>query len=209
MGDEPYAALLPFITFVVIDRTHGQGTPWAAISALITIGALLLMRSHVRAEANTLLIGLASWFGALAVVSWIVGGPTGWLARYGRPVAAAGYAVVIVGSLATRPVSEYYTRTRTRGRHHNTAEFRDLNVRLTALWGTAFALITVSSALGPWIDSRPAYTVFNWVIPLAIVAVVAHLTKVKWDQFNDDDLLDGMHEHLRYLGSPARRREQP
>ena len=41
MGDEPYAALLPWMVFAVVDRAHGGGPLWAGIGALITAVTLL------------------------------------------------------------------------------------------------------------------------------------------------------------------------
>ena len=42
MGDEPYAALLPWMVFAVVDRAQGGGPLWAAVGALITAVTLLL-----------------------------------------------------------------------------------------------------------------------------------------------------------------------
>jgi hypothetical protein len=195
------------MTFAAIDRARGQGTTWAAIGALITIAALFATSPHVRAKANALLVGLACWFAALTVASWIFDSPTGWFTRYGRAIASGGYALIILASLAVVPISEYYARSRTRSVNRNTDEFRNLNVRLTRVWGAAFALIAVSSALGPIVNSRPGFTVFNWVIPLAVAAVAGHRTKLAWDEFNDDDLLEGIHEHFWELGRPPSGRQ--
>ncbi len=41
MGDEPYGALLPWIVFTVVARTHGDGATWASVAAVATALALL------------------------------------------------------------------------------------------------------------------------------------------------------------------------
>src|SRR5258706_4825393 len=41
VGDEPYAALLPWTVFAVIDRAHGGWPPWGGVGAVITRGAVL------------------------------------------------------------------------------------------------------------------------------------------------------------------------
>ena len=53
MGDEPYAALLPWMVFAVVDRAQGGGPLWAAVGALITAVTLLVTSSRTSPALRT------------------------------------------------------------------------------------------------------------------------------------------------------------
>ena len=36
-------------------------------------------------------------------------------------------------------------------------------------------------------NTPEAFTVFNWVVPIAFAAIAAHRSRICWDDFNDDD----------------------
>jgi hypothetical protein len=185
MGDEPYASFLPWIVFAIVDRANGQGVAWAAIGALITVGALFATSSRVYRSPNVLLRGALVWFTLLALAGWIFSDPTSWLSHHGRFVAAAGYAIIAFGSLAFTPIAEHYTKLKTRPRMWKDPGFHRLNTAVTMIWGTAFALISASCLLANWVDSRPGYTVFSWVTPLALGAIAGHRARIACEEFNE------------------------
>ena len=63
MGDEPYAALLPWAVFAVVDRAQTDGALWAGLSALMTAIALLLTSSRGETgPRNVMVLGATGWF---------------------------------------------------------------------------------------------------------------------------------------------------
>ena len=50
-----------------------------------------------------------------------------------------------------------------------------------------FLAIALSFALAPLVDQRPAYTVLNWVAPIALAAIAAHRSRMAWDDFADPE----------------------
>ncbi|HEY5170735.1 MAG TPA: hypothetical protein VIK54_03305 [Acidimicrobiia bacterium] len=191
MGDEPYAALLPWAVFTVVDRARGDGPLWAAIAALITAITLLLTSSRgERRTRNVLVLGALGWFGALAVAGALYRSDTGFLAHDGRALSAAGFALIAFGSLAFTPAVEHYTRPHVRSRRWDEPAFQRVNVLLTVIWGATFAGISLAHFVGVSMDAPEASTVFNWVIPIALAAIAAHRSRIYWDDFNDDDMYE-------------------
>ena len=52
MGDEPYAAVLPWVVFAVIDRAQGGGPLWAGVGALDHRGRRCSLTSSRAARAR-------------------------------------------------------------------------------------------------------------------------------------------------------------
>jgi hypothetical protein len=188
VGDEPYAALLPWMVFAVVDRTRGGGPLWAAVGALITAATLLLTSSRDDTQTrNIIVLGAAAWFGALTVAAALHGSNTGFLDRDGRALSAAAFAVIAFGSLAFTPAIEHYTRRHVRSGRWDDPEFHHVNVAITLIWGIAFAAISLGYVVGTQIGTPKAFTVFHWVVPIALGAIAAHRTRLAWEEFNDSD----------------------
>jgi hypothetical protein len=191
MGDEPYAALLPWAVFAVVDRARGGGPLWAALGALICAITLLATSSRDRHPSrNAIVLGAVGWFGALSVAGAFNGSPTGFLAHEGRALSAAGFVLIAFGSLAFTPAIEYYTRTHVRSSRWDDPAFRRVNVFMTLIWAVAFTGISVSHFVAARMDTSGASTVFNWVTPIALAAIAAYRTRMCWDDFNDDEMFD-------------------
>jgi hypothetical protein len=191
VGDEPYAALLPWMVFAVVDRARGGGPLWAGIGALIT--ALTLLATSTRGgprRRNVIVMGAVLWFAALAVAGAVHGSDTGFLARDGRALSAAGFALIAFGSLAFTPAIEHYTRPHVRSSLWDERAFHRVNFLITLMWATTFALIAVGNLVGTAIGTPEAFTVFNWVVPIALAAIAAHRTRLCWEDFNDDEMFD-------------------
>lgn len=191
VGDEPYAALLPWMVFAVVDRAHGGGPFWAALGALIT--ALTLLATSSRGEArrrNVIVVGAIGWFTALAIAGAVHGSDTGFLARDGRALSAAGFAFIAFGSLAFSPAIEHYTRPHVRSSLWDDRAFHRVNVLITLIWAATFTLIAIGNLVGSAIGTPEAFTIFNWVLPIALGAIAAHRTRICWDDFNDDEMFE-------------------
>ena len=189
MGDEPYAALLPWTVFAVVDHAHGGGPLWAGLGALITAIALLVTSSRAETGSrNVMIVGAIGLFGALTVAGALHRSGSGFLADDGRALSAAGFACIAFGSLAFTPAIEHYTRPHVRSSRWDDHDFRRVNVLITLIWGVTFAGIAVAHLVAASMDYAGASTVFDWVVPIALAAVAAHRSRVCWDDFNDDEL---------------------
>ena len=190
MGDEPYAALLPWAAFAVIDRTHGDPF-WAGLGALVT--AVTMLATSTRGAAgrrNVMLLGAVGWFAALTVAGAVQRSNTGLLAHDGRAISAAGFAIIALGSLAFGPAVEHFTRLHVRSSRWDDPAFHRVNVLITLIWAAAFTGISIAHFVAASMDTPEASTVFNWVLPMALAVLATHRSRICWDDFNDDDMFD-------------------
>ncbi|MDP9332938.1 MAG: hypothetical protein M3Q30_06480 [Actinomycetota bacterium] len=191
MGDEPYAALLPWTVFAVVDRAHGGGPLWAGLGALITAITLLLTSSRGEpGPRNVMVLGAIGWFGGLVVAGALHQSGSGLLAHDGRAVSASGFALIAFGSLAFSPAIEHYTRPHVRSSRWDDPAFHRVNVLITLIWGATFTGVAVANFVAASMGTPGAFTLFNWVVPIALAAIAAHRSHVCWDEFNDDDLFE-------------------
>jgi hypothetical protein len=190
MGDEPYAALLPWAVFAVVDRTQVGGTLWAGLGALITAIALLLTSSRDRSSRNVIVLGAVVWFAGLAIAGAITRSDSGFLAHDGRALSAAGFALIAFGSLALTPALQHYTRPHVRSSRWDDPAFHRVNVLVTLIWAATFTGISLSHFVGATMATPEASTVFNWVMPIAFAAIAAHRSRMVWDDFNDEELFE-------------------
>jgi hypothetical protein len=191
MGDEPYAALLPWAVFAVVDRAQSDGALWAALSALITAIALLLTSSRGETgPRNVMILGATGWFGALVVAGALHPSGSGFLAHDGRAISASGFALIAFGSLAFSPAIEHYTRPHVRSSRWNDPAFHRVNVLITLIWAATFTGVAMANFVAASIGTPGAVTLFNWIVPIALAAIAAHRSRVCWDDFNDDDLFE-------------------
>ena len=188
MGQERVFAILPWIVFAAVDRYGGQGTTWGAIGALIaTITILAVERDNNSGVPNVLMIGATIWFSGLALAGMLYESHGNWLAQNGRFLSAAGLTVIAAISLAYIPFTEHYTRPHTRPSHWTTDRFRHVNVVATMLWAGVAALAATAQWVAPIVNQRPAYTVLNWVVPIALLAIGSHYANQIWEQAFDDE----------------------
>jgi hypothetical protein len=191
VGDEPYAALLPVIVFAVLDRTRGGGPMWAACGALIVAVTLLATSStRERAARNVVVQGAVVLYAGIAIASIVYGMHSGFVAEYGRVISAGGYAVIAFGSLAFTPATDYYLRPIVRSARWSDPDYERLNVTVTLIWAIAFTAIALSHVADALLEGPGPSTIFNWVVPIAVATIAARRTRVRWDDFNDDDLFE-------------------
>jgi len=179
------------VVFAVVDRAQGGDPFWAALGALITALTLLVTSSRSEAKThNVILLGGIAWFTALAVAGAVHQSNMGFLAHDGRAVSAAGFALIAVGSLAFTPAMEYYTRPHVRSSRWDDQAFRRVNVVITLIWGATFTGISLAHFVGASMDTPEAFTVWNWVVPIALAAIAAHRSRICWDDFNDEEMFE-------------------
>jgi hypothetical protein len=188
MGDEPYLAPLPWVVFAVMDRFDGHGVSWASFGAIVTI--VVLLSTHRREQnggaRNVLLAGALAWFSLLLLAGLIWEEPTGWLAQNGRTASALGFVVIAFASVARTPIAEFYTRPYIRPSRWHSPGFVRFNVMVTLAWAVGFSIVALSHLVALKLDTPQAYTMFNWVIPIATLVIVASRAKTAWDALADD-----------------------
>jgi hypothetical protein len=188
VGDEPYAAVLPWMVFAVIDRAQAGGPIWAGLGALVTAITLLITSSRgLGGSRNVMILGAVVWFGGLTVAGALHPSETGFLTHDGRALSAAGFALIAFGSLVFTPASVHYARPHVRSGRWGEPAFRRTNVLITSIWAATFTAIAVAHAVAASIGTPEANTLLNWVVPIALAAIAAHRSRLCWDNFNDGD----------------------
>ena len=180
---------LPWLVFTVIATRGGAGAVGAAAVLALLVALGLVLRSTRRGESVKLLEAIAVVvFGGYAVVALTVPSADGFLAHYGRALAALLLAAVIFVSLPVLPFSEQYARDSVSREYWHTAQFRSVNRRISAMWGGVVAAMAASHAAagavtvpepGVRLLHRPVDLVFNWIVPgLLIWFGVSHTRRV-------------------------------
>jgi len=188
VGDEPYAAVLPWIIYAVVDRAQAGGPIWAGAGAFITAIVLLLTSSRGdRRSRNVMMLGAVVWFGALTIAGALHPSETGFLTHDGRALSAAGFAFIAFGSLTFSPAAAHYTKPHVRSSHWDDAGFRRVNVLITLIWAATFSVIAVGHAVAASLGTPEASTLLNWVVPIMLAAFAAHRSRLCWEEFSDDD----------------------
>jgi hypothetical protein len=161
---------VPWLLFAVISR---RDTPQAAVVVGLVAAIAVSAPGVLRGRPKILELGTIAFFVVFGVIVLAVDpGSNDFLARYGRAIATAGLALIAFGSLAAgHPFTTQYAREQVDRSVWDTAIFRSLNRRFTALWGAVFLAMACSHLIAGAIDTRRAETIFNWVIPIALVVL--------------------------------------
>jgi hypothetical protein len=172
----PLVGLVPWVVFAIVaKRAHVEFAAIAAFaaSAFITVHSLLAGQSLKVLDAGSLVA-----FAALAIVGGIADPHEGdFLHDYARAIAAALLSIIAFASLLVVPFTEQYARETTPREFWSSPVFRRTNRVLTALWGATFAAMAVGHVIASQIDSRGADTLFNWIVPIALVLGMLRYTE--------------------------------
>jgi hypothetical protein len=173
-GHGIYVALLPWVLFSLITQ-HDTLKAAAVVALLAAIG--IAGPSLLRGRPKLLELGAVVAFAGFAVAAFRVDHSTGeWIARYARAIAAGGLAAIAFGSLLWTPFTEQYARESVPCQLWSSPRFKEINRRLTAMWGWVFVTMVPCHVIAGAIDTRRANTIFNWVIPVALILWAAKRT---------------------------------
>jgi hypothetical protein len=171
-----YLAFIPWLLFGVI--SHRDSLQAAAVVALIAAIAVCVHSSSAGGRPKLLELATVGAFTAFTVAAYAVNpGDAHWLTDYARAIATALLALIAFVSLAITPFTEQYARETVPERYWHTAEFRDKNRHLTRMWALVFTAMVPSHILAGAIDTDRAETLFNWVVPVALVIWAAKRTE--------------------------------
>jgi hypothetical protein len=174
-----WMGFVPWVLFAVLSR---RDTLQAAVVVGLA-GALVVSLPGILSRRPKMLeIGTIVFFVIFVVVVFAVDpGADDFLNRYGRAIATAGLASIAALSLLIgKPFTEQYAREQVDPGLWKTDRFIDLNRHFTAAWALVFLAMACSHVVAGAIDTHRAETIFNWVIPIAlIVAMVKYMARAR------------------------------
>jgi hypothetical protein len=126
----------------------------AGIGALFAI--VVLARALSRHSAHLFdYVGVVYFIGMLALLAALQPSDIGTWGRYAQAVAHGSLCVIVFGSvLINRPFTEAYARASVPKEYWGSSQFHAFNRRISALWGVAFFVGTLSMILAGATDSR-------------------------------------------------------
>ena len=185
--EQVLVGFVPWIVFSLVATRLGPGAVGAACVLAFVVAVGLIARSlRHGGSAKLLEVTGAVVFLVLGIVAVAVPGTDGPLAAYGRAIAAAVLAAVILVTLPVMPFTEQYARETVPREYWHTPQFRSINRRISAAWGGVIAVMAVSHALagtfevpdpGVRLLHRPVDLVCNWIVPGLLVWAAARYTQ--------------------------------
>lgn len=169
-----YVAFIPWVLFSVISQHDSVA---AAGIAALAAAILIAVPSFANGRPKILDIGGIVAFAAFAVVGLAAGSDAEWLSNYGRGIATAALALIALGSLLWVPFTEQYAREQVPEEGWSSPIFKRVNRELTLMWGLVFAAMVPFHIVAGAIDTQRGNTIFNWVIPVALIVWAAKRTE--------------------------------
>ncbi|MBV1855058.1 septation protein IspZ [Catellatospora tritici] len=166
MGGNAFRGFVPWIIFWVV---AGPSTwVYAAGGAFVATLILLLPLRHHKPIKLVEIIS-AAFFGALTIAGLLLDpGQLEWLERYSQAISSGILALVVLGSLAFTPFTEQYAREQTPPEVRQRPIYKQVNRKLTLVWGLVFAACAVLGVLSQQMSSGRAWV--NWILPIALIA---------------------------------------
>ena len=194
MSARTYLGFLPWIVFAVVGRGSLEGVAWGSVAALLTAAVITCISARDRSVKELELFSIAL-FVSLAIAGALnQHDPQGFLQRYHNGVAVGALAFFAIASLAFHPFTEPYAREIVQRKWWKTSRFNRANVELTLMWAVVFVAIAASQITAGMIQTRLGSTIFNWVLPVALVVLGVRQATLRWsDQFDGESMsLDAM-----------------
>jgi hypothetical protein len=157
----------PWIVFLLANRVTSF---YGAIGAALATAAVVLVRAVARRRLHLLDLASLGYFLALgAVLVTIHPGHLDFWARYAQAGSHTALTVIVFASiLIGHPFTESYARQTTPKAVWHTAEFHAINRRISAVWGLAFLVGTVSLFIAGSVDYRQV--LLRVIIPFGSLA---------------------------------------
>jgi hypothetical protein len=165
--------LTPFIVFFVLMRlVH----PLAGLSAAFVVSLLMGFLQWRRGESTKVLeVGSLALFGALTLYTLIVA-PQWTVATVRLAVDGGLFLIAAVSLVIGQPFTLQYARESVPREFWNSPVFSSTNVRITAVWTAAFAIMTAADAAAEYVEAVPL-----WVeIAATVAAFVAAVWFTRW-----------------------------
>jgi len=194
MSARTYLGFLPWIVFAVVSRGSLEGVAWGSVAAVLTAAAIATASARDRSVKELEIFSLALFVALTVAGALNQHDPQGFLQRYHNGLAVGALAFFAVASLAFEPFTEQYARELVQRKWWNTRRFNRANVELTLMWAVVFVAIAASQITGGALETRLGSTIFNWILPLALVVLGVRQATLRWtDQFDGETMgLDAM-----------------
>lgn len=168
-----FFSFAPWIVFgVVASPSTWEDAALAALIAAIVLSGQDLLHGKLRILDMTGIV----FFAVLSVLALAVHrGQLVWVETYAQVISNGLVAAVALGSLFFDPFTAQYARESTPPDVWDTPVFTHINKVLTAVWGGAFALMTLSTYLAIRFPSQDDW--FNWVVPIALLVWAVKFTQ--------------------------------
>jgi hypothetical protein len=163
-----FLGLASWVLFTVIAE-HGT-LKVASIAALVIALGVCVYSMQGGKRPKLIELAAVATFIVFTVIAFAADPSlTHWLTRYARAVAAAVLSMLVFGSLLFVPFTEEYAREMVPREYWHSEQFKQVNRKLTVLWGEIFLVMTGSHIIAGAVDKRPTNIIFNWVIPIGLV----------------------------------------
>lgn len=168
-----FLSFAPWVIFgVVASPSTWEYAALAALIAAIVLSGQDILHGRLRILDMTGIV----FFAVLSVLALALHrGQLVWVETYAQVISNGLVAVVALGSLLSEPFTSPYARESAPPDVWDTPAFKHINRVLTAMWGAAFALMTVSTWLAVRFPSQDDW--FNWVIPIALLVGAVKFTQ--------------------------------
>jgi hypothetical protein len=159
-----------FAPWMVLLLANRVTSFYGAIVAAVIAAGVVLVRAIARRRFHLLDLASMVYFVALgAVLVAVHPGHIDLWARYAQFGSHTALTVIVFGSvLIGRPFTESYARQSTPEAVWHTAEFHAINRRISAIWGLAFLVGTVSLFVAGSVDYRQV--LLRVIIPFGSLA---------------------------------------
>jgi hypothetical protein len=168
----------PWVAFLLGVRVGG--VYWGAGIGL-AVALVVLVRAITRHSVHLFdVIGTVYFGGLLVLLAAIHPGDISTWGRYAQAVAHGSLTVIVFGSiLIGKPFTEPYAREQAPESVWRTARFHELNRRLSAVWGLAFLVGTISLIIAGSRDSRQF--ILRLVVPFGALLLALLYTQKQTD----------------------------
>jgi hypothetical protein len=143
----------PWLVFLLTERVTSL---YGAVAAGAVAALIVLIRAIVRKRVHMLDVASPLYFAALGATLLVVHpGHLDYWARYAQAGSHIALTLLIFGSIFVgRPFTESYARQATPEPVWHTSRFHSLNRKISAIWGLAFIVGTVSLIAAGSVGSR-------------------------------------------------------
>jgi hypothetical protein len=162
-----YIAFVPWVLFAVISR-HDT----LQVATVVALAAALFIAAPgvLAGRPKQLEVGAVVAFALFTLLAFVADpGTDDFVVRYARAIAAALLAGIALLSLLSTPFTEQYARESVPEQFWSSPRFKQVNRSLTLMWAGVFTVMVPSHVLAGAIDTQRANTLFNWVIPVALI----------------------------------------
>ncbi|MEU9403035.1 hypothetical protein [Streptomyces sp. NPDC048242] len=174
-----FLSFAPWIIFgVVASPSTWEYAALAALVASLLLAAQDLLHGRIRVLDVTGIV----FFAVLAVLALALSrDELLWVETYAQVISNGLVAVVALGSLLAAPFTAQYARESTPRQYWDSPVFKHINMVLTAVWGLAFALMTLFTWLAIRFPDQDDW--FNWVVPIALLVGAVRFTQWYPDRY--------------------------